>query len=236
MCGRYFLKTPLQDIAALFGVPLEGRLEPRYNIAPSQPILALRKNEREEEELSVLQWGLVPAWRKEAPEKPMINARVETVLDKPSFRAAYRHRRCLIPASGFFEWQDGPAPKQPWLIRVKDTSAIAFAGIWERWAGPGGDNMLEGAAILTKPANAAITHIHHRMPVILTPNEFPLWMGDQMPDPEMIFHLAGYPNNAFETIPVSRHVSNARNDDARCVEPVALRKTEPDVPEQPSLF
>ncbi len=236
MCGRFFLKTPLQDISALFGLPLNGRLAPRYNIAPGQPILALRKNEREERELSVLQWGLVPAWRKEMPDRPMINARIETVLEKPSFRAAYRHRRCLIPASGFFEWRDGPSPKQPYLIRVKDAPVVAFAGLWECWSGPAGDNLLEGAAILTKPANPAITHIHHRMPVILTPDEFPLWMGDDLPDPEIVFHLPGYPDAAFESFTVSRHVSNARHDDPGCIEPADTAPVQQPPPRQPGLF
>lgn len=240
MCGRFVLTSPHQAMERLFDVTIGRDLPARYNLAPGQPILIVRRKERDgpsdpspsdpspsdlgppERELAVVEWGLVPPWMKQRPtSRPMINARSETVADKPAFRAAYRRRRCLVPASGWYEWRSvGPGPKQPVFIHVPDAPLIAFAAIWERWHGPDGGNWLETVAIVTRPALPSLAPLHPRMPLVLHPGDYAPWLDPaDPPPPDLIARLAGYPDQAFAWHPVSLRVNNVRHDDPMCVAP-----------------
>ncbi len=172
MCGRYTLKTPIDVVAEHFGLDeYPSSLTPSYNIAPTQEVAAVVE-EDEKRKLKMFRWGLVPSWAKDpAIGNKMINARAETVSEKPSFRSAFKRRRCLIVADGFYEWQktDGGA-KQPYHFRMKDSSPFAFAGLWETWDGDGAD--VRSCSIITTDANDLMKEIHHRMPVILLPDNY----------------------------------------------------------------
>jgi len=216
--------------------------EPRYNIAPTQEILAVRAEAKTgNREAAMLRWGLIPSWSKDAHGgPPMINARGETIAEKPSFRTATRRRRCLIPADGFYEWQkiagstsSKSSRKQPYLIHYRDDRPFAFAGLWETWrakdvaakvAGAkrgesSGDLTIESCTIVTTSASKALESIHDRMPVILEPGDYALWLDPAVEDPAAVEHLVA-PNDdeAIVAEPVSTHVNRVANDDPRCVE------------------
>lgn len=233
MCGRYSITSPLEAINALFQVDVQAdvktNLAPRYNVAPSQPVPVVRETEKGREFTFVL-WGLIPSWAKDpAIANKLINARSETVAEKPSFRGAYKYRRCLLPADGFFEWTGKKGePKQPWLIRVDQDGQFAFAGLWENWMDPNGSE-LETCTILTTAAAPSIAHIHHRMPVIVKPDDFESWLtapaNDVRPlmrpyDGAMTFHA------------VSKRVNSVANDDHDLLAPVTVE----DPPKQLGLF
>ena len=177
MCGRYTLKTPVERLAEKFSLadlpPMT--LKPRYNIAPSQPVAVIRLLPDDSDlKLAMLQWGLIPAWVKD-PAKALkpINAKAETVAEKPTFRDAFRHRRCLIPADGFYEWKQEGSRKWPVYIRMKDQEPFAFAGLWECWEGQEGKaKAIESCTILTTEPNDLLAPIHNRMPVILYPKDY----------------------------------------------------------------
>jgi len=213
MCGRFTLDATLEDLFIALKLKARFNLMARYNIAPGQPILAARLTGKGEREFTHLQWGLIPSWMKQPPTKTtMINARIETVAEKPSFRNAYRRRRCLVPASGFYEWQVTNGPKQPYYIYLKDAPVMTFAGIWEHWQGPDGSE-LETAAILTAPASKSITAIHERMPVVVGVGDRDGWLTCGKGAMDVI-----QSNIIFEARPVSRAVNNVRNDDKSLVE------------------
>ena len=207
--------------------------EPRYNIAPTQEILAIRVEPASgEREAALLRWGLIPSWSKEPQSgPPMINARGETIADKPSFRTATRRRRrCLIPADGFYEWQTsaGSTKKQPYYIHYRDDRPFAFAGLWESWSakstaaknGPADDALaIESCTIVTTSASKALEALHDRMPVILEPGDYKLWLDPKVQDPAAIQHLI-VPNDdeAIIAEPVSTHVNHVANDDRRCIQ------------------
>ena len=229
MCGRFTQRLSwreLHELMDLVGTPLN--LRPRYNAAPSQDVAVVRAAE-EGRTLAMLRWGLIPAWAKDpAIGHRLINARSETAAEKPSFRAAFRNRRCLIPADGFYEWRREGKTRQPWLFGLQDGAPFAFAGLWESWTVPQGATLtgslaergpgdaVETCTILTTPANETVAPVHGRMPLILPPNAYSSWLaGEDVP-------LAPYPADAMTAHPVSTHVNRPANDDARCVEPVAL--------------
>lgn len=202
-------------------------LRPRYNVAPGQNVAAVRSQDGDRG-LAMLRWGLIPVWsRKPNIGYSLINARSETVASKPAFRAAYRARRCLIPADGFYEWVRKGSVKQPYLIGLKDSGMMAFAGLWERWFIPEDVSLppslaefepgdaVETCTILTTTANEILAPLHHRMPVILRPEHFDPWLDGQAvaPDP--------YPSEEMTFQAVSTRVNRASNDDPRCVEPVS---------------
>ncbi len=167
MCGRFTLRTPTHRLAEAFGVRDLPNLPPRYNIAPTQDAAVVRPGpEGEARELAMLRWGLVPSWSEGPSAYSMINARAETVATKPAFRAAFRHRRCLVPADGFYEWQRVDGGKQPYLVELASGEPFAFAGLWEHWEG--GD-VIESFTIIVTEANELLRPIHERMPVILDP-------------------------------------------------------------------
>jgi putative SOS response-associated peptidase YedK len=175
MCGRYLITTAPEAVRRLFGYPQQPNFPPRYNVAPTQPIPIVRLNEGKRE-FALVRWGLIPAWVKDPKEfSLLINARGESVNDKPAFRNAMKRRRCLIPADGFYEWQEAGGKKRPFAVRPKSGEAVAFAGLWECWMGPNGEEM-ETAAIVTTAANQTLHPIHHRMPVIVAPGAFDFWL------------------------------------------------------------
>ncbi len=210
-------------LEALFGLELAGELSPRYNIAPSQPVAAVRAGEGGARELTLLQWGLIPSWAKDpAIGSRMINARAETAAEKPSFRAAMKRRRCLIPASGFYEWARVGAAKQPFFIRMKEGRPFALAGLWEQWCGEDGSE-LETCAILTTSPNEMAAKIHPRMPVIIAPGDYGRWMDPANEKPGTLEPLLRpYPAGEMEAHTVSRHVNNPRNDEPACIEPARI--------------
>ena len=175
MCGRYTVTSPPEALRTLFGYEEEPNFPPRYNVAPAQPIAIVRLVE-DQRHFALVRWGLLPSWVKDPKTFALlINARGETVLEKPAFRAAMKRRRCLIPADGFYEWQEEGGRKRPFFIHAKSGAPLAFAGLWETWIGPNGEE-LETAAIVTTRANRTLAPIHERMPVIVPPEAFDLWL------------------------------------------------------------
>lgn len=223
MCGRYSLTTAPEAMRRLFDTegPL-ANLPPRYNIAPTQDAPVVRPSEGGAgRELVLLRWGLVPSWS-QGPDSSyrMINARAETVHAKPAFRAAFRARRCLVPASGFFEWRGGKGGKQPYHIGLADGGPFAMAGLWEHWAREGAE-AIESFAIIVTDANALLRPIHDRMPVIVDPADYALWLeGGAEAAARARELLRPYPAEALTAYPVSPRVNTPRNDDAECIAPL----------------
>jgi putative SOS response-associated peptidase YedK len=222
MCGRFTLEKSLGDLVTLFNVRPLPDLDERYNIAPTQAVAVVRAApEGVGRELTLLRWGLVPGWSKDPTGGPLlINARAETAAIKPAFRAALRYRRCLVPADGFFEWQREGREKRPFHMRRRDGAPFAFAGLWERWSSPDG-SVMESCALLTTEANELMQSVHDRMPVILDPEVFDLWLDPDVQDVELIRPLLRpYPSEAMVAFPVSSTVNSSRNDDPQCVLPL----------------
>lgn len=252
MCGRYSLTTTRVDLARELGLPLEAvpeELVPRWNIAPTQPVPALRHGLR----LDLLQWGLVPHWSKDPSiGSRLINARSETIDEKPSFRDAFRARRCLIPADGFYEWKPPAADeggaaaaeaggaagaggadaktrrksgrarvKTPYYIRLKSGGVFTFAGLWAFWRGGDGSG-IASCTIVTGEPNEMVAGVHDRMPVIVPPENRDAWLDPDHDDPESLRQLLRtFPAAAMEMYPVTRHVNTPAHDDAACIEPAS---------------
>ena len=218
MCGRFAFYSPAEATAALFGA--EGSLDigPRFNIAPTQDIAAVRHREEGAagRELVALRWGLVPFWAKDpAIGSRMINARAETVAEKPAFRAAYRRRRCLVLADGFYEWHRQGSVKTPWYISLASEEPFAFAGLWEQWRSKETDESLETATLITTEANDFLAPLHHRMPVILDADRAERWLaGDDEPVAAAVRDCP-----RLRAWPVDRRVNNARNEGDELIEP-----------------
>lgn len=218
MCGRYSLYLTYRDLLEIFGLDENGSFEPRFNIAPSQDIPAIRKDGNGRR-LVLLHWGLIPFWAKDAKIAfRTINARSETVHKMPSFRTAFRQRRCLVPASGFFEWKREGKIKQPFHIRRRDGQAMAFAGLWEYWEDPKDKTVIESCSILTTRANEEISQIHDRMPVILEPEDLDLWLdpGEHRLD-KLQPLLRPAEDGQLILEPVSSYVNNPRNEGEKCI-------------------
>lgn len=197
-------------------------LPPRYNIAPTQDALVIRRHpETGQRSADMLRWGLLPGWAKDASGGArMINARAETVADKPSFRAAFAKRRCLVPADGFYEWQTLPrGARQPWLIARADGDLFSFAGLWEGWRAPDG-TIVRSFTIITTEANAGLRPIHERMPVILPPEVYTAWLDPATPADDALAMLRPAPDDLLTAYRVSTRVNNVRNDDPECAAPV----------------
>ncbi len=227
MCGRFTLRTPAAAVARQFGLLEVPPLEARYNVAPSQPVAAVRMTpeaqpgEPPRRQLTWLRWGLVPGWAKDpALGNRLINARAETAAAKPAFRAALRQRRCLVAADGFYEWQHTGARKQPYYFHLRDQGPFALAGLWERWQGPEG-RTIESCTVLTTAANELVRPIHDRMPVIIAPADYALWLDAAVEEPDRLARLwAPYPEREMAVDAVSARVNNPANEDPRCVEPI----------------
>ena len=223
MCGRFTLATPEQDLVVQFNLPEVPDLQPRYNIAPTQPVAAVRLPTADgDRELVMLHWGLIPFWAKDPGiGSRMINARAETVADKPAFRAAFRRRRCLVPADGFYEWQKQNGSKQPFYIRLQDGRPFAFAGLWERWQDKEG-GVIESCTLLTTRPNELIRPLHNRMPVILHPHNYAVWLDPEVEDLDVLRRLLDpYPPGEMEAYAVSRYVNAPRNEGPDCIAPLA---------------
>ena len=222
MCGRFTLLTPGESLAGQFELPAVPPLAPRYNIAPTQPVAAVRVNDAGKKELTHLHWGLIPAWAKDlGMGARMINARSETVTEKPAFRAAFKYRRCLIPADGFYEWQKLNGKKQPMYIMAQDGGVLAIAGIWERWMSPDGSE-IESCSLLTTSPNELLQPIHDRMPVIIAPADYDAWLDPKVQQAEMLQPLLRpYPAALMTAYPVSLLVNSPFNDTPDCIRPVS---------------
>jgi putative SOS response-associated peptidase YedK len=220
MCGRYSMTLPLEAVRQWFPFRGAPNLAPRYNVAPTQevPILIVRDGKTE---VVMARWGLVPSWAKEIGVKPLINARAETVAERPAFRAAFRARRCLVPTDGFYEWQASEkGPKQPYRIRRPDGGLFAMAGIYEVWQPPEGGAPLISFAVLTTDANKTLAPIHTRMPVILDDADRELWLTAGEGDMAKLHALLRpAPDDALEAYPISTRVNRVANDDAEIWEP-----------------
>lgn len=213
MCGRYTLITDISKIAQSFGVEPTLGAQPRYNIAPTQNVAAILKNGTTH--LSSLRWGLIPSWAKdEAIGSRMINARAETLAEKPSFKNLLRGRRCLIVADGFYEWRSEGKEKTPMYITVQNGQPFAFAGLWDVWKNPGGDP-IQSCTIITTAPNELMATIHNRMPAILRPGAYEDWLNPQLRDTDVLTHwLTPYPAELMQARPVSKLVNNPKNDTA----------------------
>lgn len=236
MCGRFTLHTPISDLQLAFkGFAFPDEVEPHYNIAPSLSILTISNDG--EREVSAARWGLVPFWAKDPKiGNRMINARSETLASKPAFREAYQHKRCLILADGFFEWKksaDGKT-KTPMYITLADRRPFAFAGLWDTWKQEDGERLKTCTIITTEP-NALMADIHNRMPVILPPTAYELWLDPDTTEPDVLNGLlAPYPADDMVAHPVSNKVNTPKNDTPDCIEPVDVEANRD--PEQLSLL
>lgn len=220
MCGRYTLRKSEIEIAAA-GIIVTQKLTPRYNIAPTQKVPVCRM-QAGNVEFADVQWGLVPSWSKDRKSNyGMINARGETVAHKPSFRAPFRNRRCLIPADGYYEWQNIDGRKQPHFIRLKNDSAFAFAGLWDLWVDENGSTALESCCIITIAANSMLKPVHDRMPVMLEQKYYDQWLDPDVKDADRLERLLRqHSKDDIEVYPVSFVVNSPNNDDGRCVVPM----------------
>lgn len=241
MCGRYTLIANQEAVRLLFALPeLDERLlVPRYNIAPTQPVVVVRQGPKAREFLP-MRWGLIPWWAKEPQKLPLlINARADGIAAKPAFRDAFRYRRCLVPASGFYEWQArGKGSKQPFYAHPEDGGIVAFAGLWETWSGADGSE-IDTAAIVTTDANERLKPVHHRMPVVVAPEDFEAWLSPDTQPAEAQALLRPAPEPLFALTPVSTRVNAVANDDAGLLEEAASEPAPPppaSAPRQGSLF
>ena len=227
MCGRFSLTASAELLRSFFylleGTPLFE--QPRYNIAPSQEVAAIRCDFNQRRTLAPLRWGLIPSWSKDANMGArMINARAETLLQKPAFRAIFKKHRCLIPADGFYEWRKDGRRKQPFHIHMRDNKPFAFAGLWDHWQGPDGAS-IETCAIITTDSNALILPIHGRMPVILDPGEYAAWLDPGLEDPARLSPLLRpHPAAPMEVRAVGDYINTPRNEGKRCLEEYSAPK------------
>ena len=248
MCGRYSLTSPMEAVRRLFDFPERPNLAVRVNIAPSQDVAAVRLGEdgASERHFAWLRWGLIPSWvplgvprgvppgaKEPAIGNRMINARAETIAEKPAFRAAFRRRRCLIPADGFYEWKTERGRKQPYRIALEGGAPFAFAGLWERWEGSGEAGAVESCTIVTTEANARLKAIHHRMPVILAPEAYVAWLDPATPGAEAQALLRPAPSEWFTAYRVSPKINSPANDDPALIEPLDEADEAPEPPDPP---
>jgi putative SOS response-associated peptidase YedK len=221
MCGRFVQHFDPELYASRYHLDDLCEARPSYNVAPTQPVLAIREDGAHKRQLIPLRWGLVPAWSKGPDNRyNMINARAETVHSKPAYRNAFKHRRCLIPAEGFYEWHSGPHGKTPMLIRRQDSQPFTMAGLWERWQGRTGE-IIESCTIIVTEANPLVRPIHDRMPVILDAAEHTSWLDPNNSDTAALRNLLQPTAVEQWTLhPVSRQVNNPRNDGPELIAPV----------------
>jgi len=226
MCGRYTLTITPEMLRTLINFKVTPNLEPRFNIAPTQMAPVVRANGDGRRRIDMLRWGLIPSWSRDmSVASKLINARGETVAQKPSFRDAYQERRCLIPVDGFYEWRKEGDTKQPFRIGFRGGKPFVFAGLWESWTAPeeaeNAGEKIETYTIITTDANTTIAPIHHRMPVIVDPVDFDRWLTGTPAEAANV--IRAFPEDDMAFYRVSTRVNNVRNDDAECIEP--LQKT-----------
>ena len=224
MCGRFVQYSPLETVQKVFNIGTASfEAIPNYNVAPTQEILTVVEDHNEYK-LEKLYWGLVPFWAKDISfGSRMINARAETVSEKPSFRNAFKNRRCLIPADGFYEWKGEKGHKQPFFITTNSSEPFAFAGLWEIWTDKESDeeSVYKSCAIITTQASGSIHEIHNRMPTILMPEFYEEWLNTEVTDPkELGVILQDGLNRDMQFYPVSKYVNSVKNNDPICVKPI----------------
>lgn len=222
MCCRFLLlQQHYRELLEKLGIGLAAEFVSRYNIAPGSDVPLVRTKPRTtKREAVALHWGLVPAWAKsDDSDAQLVNARAETLAAKPSFRDAFHMRRCIIPASGFYEWEIVGRTKKPWLFRWRDEQPFGLAGLWESWRAPDGTTR-ESCAVITVEPNELMRPIHHRMPVMLTPEQFEPWLDPRTIDPEKLAPLLRQPSAAaMSAVAVSSYVSNVRHEGLECLAP-----------------
>jgi putative SOS response-associated peptidase YedK len=225
MCGRFTLRTPASVWAeqfSLFDVPDWPLSEPRYNIAPTQNVVAVRaRPNSDQRELVTLRWGLIPSWARDISiGNRMINARTETVTTKPSYRSAFRRRRCLIVADGFYEWQKAGSRKQPYYFTVDRCAPFGFAGLWEHWKQ--GEQTIESCTLITTDANDTVRPVHDRMPVIVDPKDYDIWLDPAVEDTKLLEPvLRPFESEPMEAYPVDAWMNAPAHEGPRCLEPVS---------------
>jgi putative SOS response-associated peptidase YedK len=225
MCGRFTLTSSSSDIAKVFNLANVPSLEPKYNVAPTQQVATILQTESDSDRtFKMLRWGLIPSWAKDSSMgAKLINARAETIAEKPSFRSPFRHSRCLIIADGFYEWQKLENGKQPFYIEQIDSSPFAFAGLWSTWQPPDGE-AISTCTIITTEANEIMQPIHARMPVILNSTDYDLWLDPTVQKPELLQPLLKpLEKDLLKTYPVSTKVNNPRNDSPECLKLMETR-------------
>jgi putative SOS response-associated peptidase YedK len=223
MCGRFTLNQLSARLSQVFHVEPVPDLAAEYNIAPTQLVATVLQNpESEKREFKQLHWGLIPSWAKDARMgAKLINARAETAAEKPAFRSAFKHRRCLVVADGFYEWQQQQGKKQPFYFRLPDGQPFGFAGLWEKWRTPAKEEIIS-CTILTTAANELLQPIHERMPVILEPEDYDLWLDSQVQTPQTLQQLLRpYPASAMTAYPVSTLVNNSQYNSPQCIIPLS---------------
>jgi putative SOS response-associated peptidase YedK len=224
MCGRFTLRAPPTDLAEYFDLAEVPDLVPRYNVAPTQLVGAVRVVSGARH-WAFLRWGLIPFWAKDPKiGNTLLNARGETIATKPAFRAAFKSRRCLIAADGFYEWQRQGKVKQPFHFHLRSNGPLAFAGLWEEWETPEGMR-LESCTIATTSASAVVAPVHERMPVILPRETFGAWLNPASTVEELQALLAPYPGDDLQATPVGQTVNSAKNEVPACLEPAENQKT-----------
>ncbi|PCH58896.1 MAG: hypothetical protein COC14_00255 [Burkholderiaceae bacterium] len=221
MCGRFTLQSPEAQIRKTFHLPSGDKLGlcPRYNIAPSQDVSIIRDSEKGPK-LVLAKWGLIPHWSKESKTKySTINARIETVAEKPTYRTPFKSKRCLIPADGFYEWKLVNGHKIPHYIHMRKGEVFALAGIWDRWEGE--EETLDSFSIIVMPSNEIMKPIHERMPAIIAPAHYDLWLDQRMTEKDEIMgYLNSAPSSSLKFYPISPWVNSPQHDDERCILPV----------------
>ncbi|MBL9203225.1 MAG: SOS response-associated peptidase [Opitutaceae bacterium] len=219
MCTRYHLsREHYREILAALGIAAPDDFDTRYNIAPMSRIPTVRAGPKGPEAV-LCRWGLVPAWARSADGAPLLNARAETAATKPAFRGALRHRRCVVPASGYYEWQAIGRARRPWFFRRRDGAPFGFAGLWETWRDPAG-TILESCAIITIEPNDLARPIHDRMPVMLVAEQFTPWLDPGLTEPASLAPILRPPDDAAMTaLAVGPHVSNVRHEGPECLAP-----------------
>lgn len=234
MCGRYCITSAPEAIRALFRYPERPNFPARYNVAPTQPVPIVRLDNGERH-FALVRWGLLPSWVKDPKTfSLLINARGESVNEKPAFRNAMKRRRCLFPADGFYEWKEEGKSKRPFFARPTSPGPIAFAGLWETWMGPNGEE-LETAALITTPANEALAQIHHRAPVIVPPGQFEFWLDCKDIDEKLAAGLlVPAPEGSMEVYEISPAVNRVANDTPALIEPYSAPLDPAPAPEKPA--
>ena len=236
MCGRYTLTTPLEALRRLFEFPQSPNLAPLYNVAPTM-VVPIVRSVAQRQELTSMRWGLVPTWAKDISfGARAINARAETIDTKPAFREAYARRRCVVPADGYYEWRDEGGVRQPYRMTLADSGPMGFAGLWERWHRRATDaepaEPIVSFTIVTAAAFGTATEIHDRMPLVLDPQDFEIWLAEDPLGQQDAKRLLTPREMDFVVTRVSTRVNNVRNDGSECIEPDA---TPPAAPAQGAL-
>lgn len=220
MCGRFTLRSAPNLVSEAFGVPELPLFDQSYNVAPTQTVMAVRMQpDQPAREAVLLRWGLIPSWADDPSiGNRLINARADTVATKPSFRSAFKSRRCLVATDGFFEWQKVGSKKQPWYFQMKDGRPFAFAGLWETWRPREGGDPIETCSLITTDANEVLQPVHDRMPVIIPLEEYDAWLDPSQKDVQRLVPLLRpFAADRMRSYPVGVRVNNPRNNDPSCI-------------------